>query len=400
MELDLPTLMIAGSFVSAISGMFLIFSWLQTDRANGLLWWAAAVLILAVAIPLVANTTSAASPAFVLAVTLLNVSPALIWAAARATNGRRIEVALIGVGAAFWLVAYAMPGIRESAGILTGLNLAIVAAYLLTAAYEFWHSRTERVLARWPLIVLLLLHGGFAAFGSVDAMTGGFDPTGIGSLREWLTFVHFETLAFVVGTSIFVVAMTRERSELMHKIAASIDSLTGVATRRIFYERGEAMLAEAQRDDAAFAIILFDLDAFKSINDTYGHGPGDDVLRMFGEAARRTLRSHDLIGRLGGEEFGALLPGASIGAAYVAAERIRVAFTNACRKIGDRAIDATVSAGIAQAHSNSTLDSLIQAADLALYRAKVEGRNRVEVEAVDDRRLSVAETHAPKKRVA
>jgi diguanylate cyclase (GGDEF)-like protein len=387
MELDLPTLMIAGSFASAVSGMFLIFSWLQSDRQNGLLWWAAGVLLLAIALPLLARTeTAPGSPPFVIGITLLNISPALIWASARATNGRAVDYATLGVGAVLWLVAYAMPVVNQSQIAQTAMNLAIVAVYLFAAAYEFWRGRAEHVMARWPLIVLLVLHGGLSAVGAADGLTGGLDPTGIGSLNGWITFVHFETLAFVIGTSIFAVAMARERSELAHKIAASVDTLTGVSTRRVFYERGESMLADAQRDDAAFALVLFDLDGFKAINDTYGHGPGDEVLRMFGEAAARTLRRSDLVGRLGGEEFGALLPGASIGAAYVSAERIRVAFANACRKIGDSAINATVSAGIAQAHSNSTLDSLIQAADLALYRAKVQGRDRVEVEAAEDRR--------------
>ena len=402
MELDLPTLMIAGSFVSAVSGVFLVFSWLQTDRNNGLLWWAAAVLGLAVAIPMITHVEVAHGTAsFIVAITILNISPALIWAAARATNHRRVDYAVVGSGAAFWLIAYAMPGIRDAPQVQTGLNLAVVAVFLLAAAYEFWRGRAERLTARWPLIVLLVLHGGFSALGATQAILGGFDPTGVGGLQGWITFVHFETLAFVVGTSIFVVAMTRERSELVHKIAASIDSLTGVATRRIFYDRGEAMLAEAQKDDAGFAIILFDLDGFKAINDTYGHGPGDQVLRLFGEAAMKTLRASDLIGRLGGEEFGALLPGASIGAAYVAADRIRVAFAAGCRKMGETAIEATVSAGIAQAHTNSTLDSLIQAADLALYRAKMQGRDRVEVEAGETRtKAAEAAPPAPAKKVA
>jgi diguanylate cyclase (GGDEF)-like protein len=402
MELDLPTLMIAGSFVSAVSGVFLVFSWLQTDRINGLLWWAAAVLGLAVAIPMITHVeTVHGTASFIVAITILNISPALIWAAARATNHRSVDYAVVGSGAAFWLIAYAMPGIRDAPQVQTGLNLAVVAVFLLAAAYEFWRGRAERLTARWPLVVLLALHGGFSAVGAIQAILSGFDPTGISALHGWITFVHFETLAFVVGTSIFVVAMTRERSELMHKTAASVDSLTGVATRRVFYDRGEAMLAEAQKDDAAFAIILFDLDGFKAINDTYGHGPGDQVLRLFGEAAIKTLRTSDLIGRLGGEEFGALLPGASIGAAYVAADRIRVAFAAGCRKMGEAAIVATVSAGIAQAHTNSTLDSLIQAADLALYRAKMQGRDRVEVEA-GETRTKAAETAppAPARKVA
>ncbi|MEX0696907.1 MAG: GGDEF domain-containing protein [Dongiaceae bacterium] len=387
MELDLPTLMIAGSFVSAVSGMFLVFSWLQSDRKNGLLWWASAVMLLAVAIPMVAGTRAAAgTPAFIVAITLLNISPAMIWASARATNARSVNYAIVGSGAALWLVAYAMPVIREAPAAQTGLNLVIVSVFLFAAAYEFWRGRAERLTARWPLVALLVLHGGFSTVGALYSMSGGFDPIVVGSLHGWITFVHFETLAFVVGTSIFAVAMARERSEMIHKIAASVDTLTGVATRRVFYERGEIMLSGAQEDDAAFAIILFDLDGFKAINDTYGHGPGDQVLRLFGDAAMKTLRGSDMIGRLGGEEFGALLPGASIGAAYVAAERIRVAFASACRQMGDKAINATVSAGIAQAHSNSTLDALIQAADLALYRAKIQGRDRVEVEAGEDRK--------------
>ena len=190
---------------------------------------------------------------------------------------------------------------------------------------------------------------------------------------------HLETLAFVVGTSIFTVAMARERNEIVHKIAASTDALTGVATRRAFYDKGEGLVADASRTQSPLAIVLFDLDGFKAINDTFGHGPGDEVLKLFGAAATKTLRNSDLIGRLGGEEFGAILPGASIGAAYVAAERIRVAFAGAAATLGNGTIKATVSAGIAQAQAGATLDSLVQAADLALYRAKLQGRDRVEV---------------------
>ena len=379
MELDLPTLMVAGSFVAAISGAFLIFAWMQTEQANGMLWFAAADLVLAAAIPLVANTgATAGSAQLVVAITLLNIGPALIWASARATNHRRVDYAIVGSGAIIWLIAYAMPGVRDDAALQTGLNMAIIAAFLLAAAYEFWRGRSERLMARWPLIILLVLHGGFSAVGAFDAI---FDPSGRALFQNWLAFIHFETLAFVVGTSIFTVAMARERNEMQHKIAATTDSLTGVATRRAFYETGEAMVTETTQTDGSLAIILFDLDGFKAINDTYGHGPGDEVLRLFGEAALKTLRGSDLIGRLGGEEFGALLPGASLGAAYVAAERIRAAFTAACEKMDKRAIPATVSAGIAQAQPNSTLDSLMQAADLALYRAKMQGRNRVEVSA-------------------
>jgi diguanylate cyclase (GGDEF)-like protein len=380
MLIDLPTLMVAGSFVSAISGVFLVFAWMQTDRAHGMLWWAAADLILATAIPIMAAPDLApGEPALVAAITLLNVSPALIWASARAVNNRRVDLAIVGSGAVFWLVAYAMPLVREEPRIQVALNLGIVAIFLTAAAYEFWRGRDEKLMSRWPLIVLLGLHAVFSYVASFLALTGSAEPSGIAVLYGWFGFVHLETLAFIIGTSIFTVAMARERNEIVHRVAASTDALTGVATRRAFYEKGEMLVGDSLRQDSALAIILFDLDAFKKINDTFGHGPGDEVLKCFGAAALKTLRSTDLIGRLGGEEFGAILPGASVGAAYIAAERIRVAFTDACSMLNDGMIKATVSAGIAQAQNGSTLDSLVQAADLALYRAKLQGRDRVEV---------------------
>jgi len=380
MAIDLPTLMIAGSFVSAVSGVFLIFAWMQTDHAEGMLWWAAADLVLAAAIPLMASTTAApGQPAVVIAITLLNVSPALIWASARAVNRRRVDFAIVGGGAVIWLIAYAMPAFRETARYQVGLNLVVVSVFLFAAAYEFWRGRVERLTSRWPLVVLLFLHGGFSTAAAIAALTGTLAPTSIAVLYGWFGFVHLETLAFVVGTSIFTVAMARERNEIQHKIAANTDALTSVATRRAFYDQGEVILSNVVEHQATLAIILFDLDGFKAINDTFGHGPGDEVLRLFGAAALKTLRSSDLIGRLGGEEFGALLPGASVGAAYVAAERIRSAFAEACSHYANGTIRATVSAGIAEAQTGSTLDSLVQAADLALYRAKLQGRNRVEV---------------------
>lgn len=384
MTIDLPTLMMAGSFVAAVSGVFLIFAWMQTDNAYGVLWWAAADLVLAVAIPLITTKAPPGSPPIVIGITLLNVSPALIWASARAVGRRRIEPTFLGAGALLWLLAFAMPSFREAPGLQLGLNMSIMAVFLFAAAFEFWRSRNDRLTARWPLIVLLVLHGAFSAFGAINQLFGVVNVNAVTLLQSWYAFLHLETLAFVIGTSIFTAAMARERNELAHKTAANTDALTGVAARRRFYDKGEEILTEALESDTPLAIILFDLDGFKAINDTYGHGPGDDVLRIFGECARNTLRSSDLVGRLGGEEFGALLPGATVGAAYVAAERIRSAFTRSCRHLADGMLNATVSAGIAEAHAGSSLDSLVQTADLALYRAKMTGRDRVEVAATGE----------------
>ncbi len=376
MSVDLPTLMVAGSFVSAVSGLFLIFAAMQTKDSEGMLWWASANLTLAAAIPMLA-TPHLSMPSILMAVTLLNISPALVWGSARACNGQPVDIGVVGAGAGVWLATFTIPAVRESVDTYVTLNLSIVATFLFAAALEFWRGRNDRLTARGPLIVLLVLHGIFATGGAIAAAIGAMTPIGGTALLTWLSFVHFETLAFVVGTSIFTVAMAREKQELLHKIEASTNSLTGLANRRAFYEDAQRILSARRETGMSVSVILFDLDSFKAINDTFGHGPGDDVLRTFGQISRKMLRASDLIGRIGGEEFAVMLPGAGMEAAYLVAERTRVAFTSACAGIGD--FTATLSAGVARADAESSVDSLLKFADEALYRAKSNGRNRVEV---------------------
>ncbi|HZP18797.1 MAG TPA: GGDEF domain-containing protein [Bauldia sp.] len=380
MQLDLPTLMVAGSFVTAISGVFLFFAWLQNRAAVGMLWWAAGNLTLAMAVPLVASRNPVFGvPSTVLGILLLNVSPALIWAAARSCNGRRPQISSVAAGAFVWLLAFALPDIRQSPQTQMALNLAVAAFYFFAASSEFWRGRDERLQSRWPLIVLLFLHGLFFLTGTVESANGDLPTFGPPTLGSWFGLIQFETLFFVVGTAIFAVAMAKERTEQQYMAAARIDSLTGVASRGALMEAAHSLLDRCARDNSDFSVIVFDLDWFKQVNDTFGHGAGDRVLKSFADLARRSLRATDFIGRPGGEEFVVLLPGSAKAAAYVVAERIRSAFAEASREIDGRPLNATVSAGVATASGLSTVDTLMVAADRALYKAKAEGRNRVEV---------------------
>src|SRR5262249_48473753 len=258
------------------------------------------------------------------------------------------------------------------------LNLVVVSFYFFVAANEFWRGRAERLKSRWPLIVLLVLHGLFFLVGTIEATAGRMAIDGSLPVGSWLGLIHFETLVFVVGTGIFTVAMARERAELHYMAAARIDSLTGVANRRAFLETAEEWMKYYPREERLLSMIMFDLDRFKSINDGLGHATGDAVLKRFADVAKSSLRSSDIIGRPGGEEFAVLLPGSNKAAALVVAERIRIAFAEASRTVDERVINATVSAGVTTASPSSTVDSLMASADEALYRAKAEGRNRVE----------------------
>jgi diguanylate cyclase (GGDEF)-like protein len=137
------------------------------------------------------------------------------------------------------------------------------------------------------------------------------------------------------------------------------------------------MIEREAKAGRPITVMIFDIDHFKSVNDTYGHAAGDDVLKVFASVTVGALRITDLIGRVGGEEFAALLP-CAMDEALLAAERVREAFEQSGVAIDDVPLVTTVSVGVAGGPANTELDVLMASADTALYRAKRGGRNRVE----------------------
>ena len=166
-----------------------------------------------------------------------------------------------------------------------------------------------------------------------------------------------------------------------HKRAAMTDPLSGLFHRRAFIDCAERRLKQHERDGTALAFLVFDLDWFKSVNDTHGHAIGDLALKLFAEILRTNLRPEDVAGRLGGEEFAAVLSGADEALAMRVAERIRAEFAAAGEKIEGAPVEATVSVGVAcrRADEATDLERLAAAADEALYRAKAHGCNRMEL---------------------
>jgi diguanylate cyclase (GGDEF)-like protein len=159
---------------------------------------------------------------------------------------------------------------------------------------------------------------------------------------------------------------------------AMTDPLTGCANRRHFMERAAAILADAQLRGEALSLAVLDLDEFKKINDSHGHPAGDAVLVRTGQLLTSHLRDADLVGRVGGEEFALLMPHTHADGAARLAERLRTTLEQAGVDGDAGRIHATVSVGIAQLQPGEDLDGLYARADAALYRAKQQGRNRVE----------------------
>jgi diguanylate cyclase (GGDEF)-like protein len=158
---------------------------------------------------------------------------------------------------------------------------------------------------------------------------------------------------------------------------AQIDALTGLWNRRYFDDRLEAELSLARRSPRPLAVLMIDIDRFKTINDTFGHAIGDEVLRRVANLLGESVRTEDIVCRYGGEEFAVIAPNISDGAA-VFAERLRQGVESLKVIAAAQQLKLSVSIGVAF-HSQAPELSLVQQADEALYRAKQSGRNRVEV---------------------
>jgi diguanylate cyclase (GGDEF)-like protein len=162
---------------------------------------------------------------------------------------------------------------------------------------------------------------------------------------------------------------------------AKTDSVTGLSNRRGFNLRCDLELARTRRDHATLSLIACDLDRFKRVNDELGHDEGDVALRTVAEAIRAEVRTVDAVGRLGGEEFGIVLPGADQEEATSIAERVRVGVRDA---FATHSVPITISCGVATVGGpGESRETLLQTADEALYEAKRRGRNRTVVAGPD-----------------
>ena len=163
-------------------------------------------------------------------------------------------------------------------------------------------------------------------------------------------------------------------------VLASTDELTGLANRRAFLRQLDREIAASVEFGWPLSVAMFDVDHFKRVNDNWGHAVGDQVLRQVAERANTVVRGADLVGRLGGEEFAILMPGAGAGDASQVAERLRQAI-EAPYPPGIDLPRITVSVGLAERVERRSADRLLAIADTALYQAKEDGRNRVRVAA-------------------
>jgi diguanylate cyclase (GGDEF)-like protein len=198
--------------------------------------------------------------------------------------------------------------------------------------------------------------------------------------REALT--EFETLAIKQSVTQAAPVLANLRNLAIAERRAQTDSLTGLPNSRSVSDTVKRMVAHAGRNVSPLAALALDLDHFKQINDSYGHGSGDEVLAAVGSTLTTSRRESDFVGRVGGEEFLILLPDTGLQAAQLVAEKIRVAVAAITVPSIERAITASIGVAVLPEHAGDAT-SLLRHADRALYSAKKNGRNRTEVFALD-----------------
>src|SRR4029079_10919888 len=286
---------------------------------------------------------------------------------------------LVG-GGVLWILVCRTPWFVDSLEAKVLLASGIITAYTWATAYEFWRGRSEPLVSRWPAIFMLFAHGALFLLRTPLSQVLPWSPTSQVFDSVWLTVLSFEALLFTIAIAFILLAMAKERTELRHKTAALVDPLTGIANRRAFLEEVITLSKRQETEDRPVAVLLADLDHFKSINDRFGHAVGDHVLQIFAAVAGFKLGPVHLIGRLGGEEFAIVIYDAGRDKGLAIAERIRLAFETAAAEVDGRPIGGTVSLGMAIAETNLfDIPTLLAQADEALYCAKERGRNRTEV---------------------
>jgi len=375
--LDVTTLFVVATCVTGLLGLLLLFAWAKT-RIPALAWWGAAYLIggLSVAAWSLDGLVSPSIPTGI-ANSLLFIACGMMWNAARVFHGRPVLVSALIGGAATWLFACLFPDFAQWPAARIVLSSMIVASYTFMTAVELWRERRKTLRRRWPAIFVPMLHGAVFLFPIPLASLLPADHGTVTLSTGWVALFVLETMLYAVGTAFIVLVLATERTLRFHKDAAMTDELTGVLNRRGVLQAAQALIAQQARKGEAVSALMFDLDHFKAINDKYGHAIGDKALHVFAATASASTRTTDIVGRFGGEEFVALLPG-NLASANVVAERVRKAFEAAGATVADCDLNATVSIGIASGQPGTDIVALLAAADAALYRAKANGRNRVE----------------------
>lgn len=306
----------------------------------------------------------------------------LTWSASLAYVGkpmRRRPLALLAMAAMLIVVAY-FTEVRSDIRIRVLVQSLGMAGFYLLAVRAIATGGLVRYPARYMFGLALAGHAVFLATARVWLLVSGH--AGLDDGKVVLpVLVGLEATVFFILLTVGVVLLVIEHISHKLMVLAESDGLTNILNRRAFMAMLEKACSSAKRSNRPLAVLVIDLDHFKRINDTWGHKAGDDVLRSFVAVTLAAIRSEDVIGRLGGEEFCVYLPDTSLADAREVADRIRRACAGDVVASDGHLIRYTASLGVALYRTNEMPDAVLHRADQIMYRAKNLGRNRVELQA-------------------
>ncbi len=380
-----PTLLILAAILTALITAVLYAVWFFNKNIPGLRLWMLSFLLGSVfSISLLTRDMLPEVVAVAISQGAISTAAYLCLLASRMYMGRRPlqhRFAAAGIGALIALSLY-FTVVQPHLGmrfLLAGVGPGIC---LLLTARTLAHGGMHRVPARYLLAVVAGSHGAFLLLRPVLFQLGAAASLGQADSRLVALLSQFVVLEAIIavvllGFGALILANEYITTELRH--LAEVDPLTSVFNRRAFMTLLDKAISSAHRTQSDLPVLVMDLDHFKTINDTWGHRAGDDVLRHFVMLANRCLRKEDVMGRLGGEEFAIFLSNAGGGGAIAVAERLRALVEAQPLATGPRPIRLTVSVGVTLRAAGDTADMVLQRADEAMYLAKERGRNRVEV---------------------
>jgi len=373
--LDLQTLYLAQTCFLAATAVMLWISRSEADRHNGMRTWMLAVTSQALAFLLLALPRALPGVPVALAGNLAGaISVALFFVAIRRFANRPVDRRLLVLMVVAVSVVGGVTG-RHAVGAAI-FNGFAYAGYEWLNALTLWRSgRPETARVQRMVATLYACMGLVLPLRATALLLGDTSQAYAAQLQAWQLPIFVFGFVYLVITNLGFVLMCKMRAEAETRQQARTDDLTGLGNRRALDEAIGLALADAPRLGRPFAVVMVDVDHFKSINDTHGHAVGDGVLGTLAQRLAGALRGQDRAFRYGGEEFCVLLADADIAQARTLAERLRA---DIARPYAGTIGALTASLGVTAWLPGDVADAMFRRADRALYAAKAGGRDRVE----------------------
>lgn len=379
MQIDPFSVVLTGLLIRTILAVLFLVFWLADRRTTWFAWWSASFFLGNVAaIFFLTGGFTATYFSYGFGTALLIAAFSCAWQGARAFEGRApLWIVFVSIPA-LWLLVSLIPAFFENTFYRVILSSVLLGSVIGATAWEFWRGRQEPLPSRWPIMIL------FASTAIVFAARiplAGVLPFPFGAMpmeTNWLAAFSLIMILHTVALAVLIVAISRERLEREQHQKAQTDLLTGALNRRAFMSYAERHMARHRMAQQPMCLLLLDIDRFKALNDRLGHSFGDQVLTKCVGVVRENIRPNDLLFRLGGDEFCCLLPETNVLQARLVAERVRSKFDAETVSAGRATVKITASMGIASTETcGYALDVLLHEADMAVYAAKREGRNKV-----------------------